>query len=149
MFSPSFSTNGGFTNSGSPRTNWIVMQTKHLIHEFSKSVISSGQIRIFGVPTLEWWFVTVFWVLSWAGEIQGVFRFCQKLRSLSGWTFQYHFRFQSSYHWRNPHFGGKEILLPMMTSSIANASHITGPLWGESTNHPWTPFTWASNVGLW
>ena len=53
------------------------MQTKHLIHEFSKSVISSGQIRIFGVPTLEWWFVTVFWVLSELEKFKGYLDFAK------------------------------------------------------------------------
>ena len=37
----------------------------------------------------------------------------------------------------------------MMTSSNGNIFHITGPLWGESTSHRWSPFTKASDAELW
>ena len=37
----------------------------------------------------------------------------------------------------------------MMTSSNENFFRITGPLWGESTDHRWIPLTRASDAELW
>ena len=37
----------------------------------------------------------------------------------------------------------------MMTSSSGNIFRVTGPLWGEFTDHRWIPFTKASDAGFW
>ena len=37
----------------------------------------------------------------------------------------------------------------MMTSSIGNIFHITGPLFGESDGQWWIPLTKASDVEFW
>ena len=39
--------------------------------------------------------------------------------------------------------------VPMNTSSNGTIVRVTGPLWGESTGHRWTPFTKASDVEFW
>ena len=36
----------------------------------------------------------------------------------------------------------------MMTSSNGNISHVTGPLWRETTSHRWIPLTKASDAEL-
>ena len=36
-----------------------------------------------------------------------------------------------------------------MTSSNGNVFRVTGPLWGESTEHRWIPLTKTSDSGLW
>ena len=36
-----------------------------------------------------------------------------------------------------------------MTSSNGNIFRVTGPLWGESTSHPWIPLIKASDAELW
>ena len=37
----------------------------------------------------------------------------------------------------------------MMTSSLGNIFHVTGPLWGESTGDWWIPLTKASDAEIW
>ena len=37
----------------------------------------------------------------------------------------------------------------MMTSSNGNIFRVSGPLWGESTEHRWVPLTKASGTELW
>ena len=37
----------------------------------------------------------------------------------------------------------------MMTSSNGNMFRVTGPLWGDSTGHRWTPVTKANDAELW
>ena len=36
-----------------------------------------------------------------------------------------------------------------MTSSNRNIFRVTGPLWGESTDHRWIPLTKARDAELW
>ena len=70
-----------------------------------------------------------------------------------------------SYHWYRFYFIGLPIkamdtyifitqlklwdVIYMMTSSNGNISRVTGPLWGESTDHRWFPLTKASDAGVW
>ena len=37
----------------------------------------------------------------------------------------------------------------MMMSSNDNIFHVTGPLWGESTDQQWIPLTKANDVEIW
>ena len=51
--------------------------------------------------------------------------------------------------WNDADLLNQEVVSSMMTSPKWNIFRVTGPLWGESTDHRWIPLTKASDAELW